>query len=205
MKIQLFLSVISISIAIHQAAPIQTKQSDLKCMLKQDLLSCELASNATKIECQASSNIVSLGSTNFNVFGIGKPSQAEFDTTDASQMSFFMYPRTLDESVYLNHTMLLNGKFYQLQLFFSLEKTGFGIRVTDKACYEKLISLIKEINFFFIVQLEKDLNSHQENVELIGEALIETQNSIKRHNIAAQYVGYGFFGGYGWGGLYRSW
>ena len=201
MKILLSLVILSISLTVHQCLPTTTTQFGLKCGLSQSKLKCEnVGVIGHEVECDSVNNISGLSSTSLNLFGIGAL-PAGYDLKGTTPLSLFLYPRTLDDLVYLDHTIQLNGKSVDLTLYHGLTDIGSGIRVTDSICYAKLLGLIDEVQKLGVksVKLQSNLIGDSHDLVLVGEVMMENQILHKR-----QY-GWGGYGGYGGWGRYGGW
>jgi len=143
---------------------------------------CRGVSHDSVVECPAIFEWEGVNS--FSLFGLGF----------AEAGRYFLYPRSLDNSTYLNHTLLTEGGVRDLFLYFGDKMVEFGFRVTDLSCFERLVSLIK------ISSVEHDCSVVGGlTVPMIGEALIINTEVTKRWGFG---YGYGMgLGGWGYGGL----
>lgn len=179
-----FLSFIifSVLISVYQFLSV-TPKIGLKCGFSNRKINCENLLSGNKLECDSVSNISGLSSTFFNIFGIGTlPNGYHSSVKATSSVSLFLYPRTLDPLVYLNHTIELNGKRVNLSLYNDLTNTGSGIRITDSLCYAKLLDLVDQVQKLgtHTVKVKANLFGETYDLVLVGEVTIGNQGLWKR-------------------------
>ena len=201
----LSLVILSISLAVHHSLPTIT-HFGLKCGFSQSKIKCEnVAVTGHEVECEAVNNISGLSSLSANLLGIGTlPKEYDPKLVGTTPISVFLYPRALDDLVYLDHTIQLNGKSVDLTLYHGLTNTGSGIRVTDAVCYAKLLGLINQVQKTGVknVKLQASLIGDAHELTLVGEVAVENQILHKRQY---GYGGWGGYGGYGGWGRYGGW
>lgn len=194
MNIYLSFAILIISIAVHQSVSTTTTEKyGLKCVLVENKIKCEnVGVEGQEVECDSVSNMA--GSDTSQIFGIGTLPNGYNPLEQGTQLvSLFLYPRTLDTFVYLDHIVQLHGKSVNLTLYNDMTNTGIGIRVTDTVCYIKLLGLIDQVQKSGVqnVKVQASLigDAHQE--KLVGEIAFENQKVQKRQ--------------WGWGGWGRPW
>ena len=111
----------------------------------------------------------------FTIFGISKVGNGEFDKLDESR--YWLYPRKLDNSTYVDRTIMVNGVAKDLVLYWSEKFTNYGVRVTDLVCYLKLVKLLNTGTLNHVVRIE----SLVKTVSLFGEVVIGDRTSVKRY------------------------
>jgi len=157
---------------------------------------CRGVSHDSVVECPAIFEWEGVNS--FSLFGLGF----------AEAGRYFLYPRSLDNSTYLNHTLLTEGGVRDLFLYFGDKMVEFGFRVTDLSCFERIVKLISVAPVVHIGELESELVV-KPSVSLIGEVLLVDSQVTKRWlggwglGMGMGLWGMGGFGlgGWGFGGL----
>jgi len=132
------------------------------------------------------------------VFGMGFI--PEFIEVTPENVRFWLYPRSLDNITYVDHTVVVDGVTKNIVLYYGDKMVEHGMRVTDLKCYERMVGLIKGSSSGRSVTLESDLPV-KPVVTMIGEVLVMDKVVSKRWG-----YGYGWglglgYGGWGWGGL----
>ncbi|CAF0937138.1 unnamed protein product [Brachionus calyciflorus] len=214
MKIYFILFLISLSVNLYQSVPGPSSNSSIRCVHSKKKIKCKLQ-NEQRVECNAISNLVGLGSTLFNVFGIGALPK-EYNYSNIENVFYYLYPRSLDELVYFNHSIRLNETSVDLNLFYSVESNvnnpSYGIRVTDKLCFGNLVKILRQVDEVKTVQVKQSLIGNGQQVDLFGEVVIE--NNLKKRDWDDDGYGdfdfdrykyswnrYGYYGGW-YGGYY---
>jgi hypothetical protein len=152
------------------------------------IFSCRGAAQESVVECPAIFEWE--GEQSFNLFGLG--------FADASR--YWLYPRSLDNSTYLNHSLIVEGVVRDLFLYFGDKRVEYGFRVTEESCFERLVNLIKISSVEHVCSVEGDLA-----VPMIGEVLLVNSEISKRWGFGYGYgmgLGGWGYGGLGYGGLY---
>lgn len=140
------------------------------------------------IECPAVANFSTLDTKKFEVFGISKRSDAE--KTSAELRHYWLYPRSINSTSYLNRSILVEDKWEDFVLYFGDKFTEFGIRVTDAKCYEKIVQLFDETKFEQVVKLDLNHGATTE-VHMFAEAMIFEETMTTR---ARRWIGFNRFG-----------
>jgi hypothetical protein len=169
------------------------------------VLSCKGAVEA--IECPAVCDTAILGEkarSRFNIYGIGMV--AERVEGKMESVRYWLHPRKLDNSSYLNHTVVAdNGKQVDLVVGCGERFVDVaGLRISDCKCYERLVRQFDEAaRQPRMVRVETEPTVVQE-IPLIGEILVLDKHVQKRWLWG---YGWGGLGGWGWGGwpLYGGW
>ncbi|CAF0750639.1 unnamed protein product [Brachionus calyciflorus] len=194
MKINFTLILISLSVSKYHSVSVPSSIGGLRCVYSKNKVNCE-NHNEQDVECDAISNLDGLGSTLFNVFGIGALPK-EYNYLNIENVFYYLYPRSLDESVYFNHSIRLNETNVDLTLFYSVESnvnnSSYGIRVIDKTCFENLVKLLRQVDDVKTVQVKQSLIGDGKQVDLVGEVIIEN-HAQKRHHYnrwRGKYNGY---------------
>ena len=117
-------------------------------------------------------------------------------------VKYWLYPKVLNASTYVNHTFLLNVTDkapISISLYQSDKFIDFGFRVTDVKCYERLVTFFDAVPIEHVAELESDLVV-KPTVSLLGEVLlIETSKEKRRGGGFGGGFGRGFGGGFGRG------
>ncbi|CAF0858614.1 unnamed protein product [Brachionus calyciflorus] len=212
MKIYSLIILICLSISFSKSIPAPSSISGIRCEHSNNKFKCE-NQNELDVECDANSNLVGLGSTLFNVFGIGALPK-EYNYSNIEKAFFYLYPRSLEESVYFNHSIRLNETSVNLTLFYSLvsNTNNYGIRVTDKVCFENLVQLLRQVNDVKTVQVKQSVIGDGKQVDLVGEVIIENHVQKRQWGYDNNYYydryrygGYGYYGGWRGGYFGRRW
>jgi len=122
------------------------------------------------IECESAVNFGQM-ERNFEFFGI---EQMIVDNMDSTTIKYSLYPRSVESSKWLNHTIWVNDKFVNYSLYFSEEITDYGIRVLDQTCFKDLVTLFQASKYNHEVMLVEDLTYKfsASNVTFLGDILI---------------------------------
>jgi hypothetical protein len=148
-----------------------------------------------EVECPAIFEVT--GDLEARVFGIGFV--PELTNVKVEQVRYWLYPRSLDNVTYVNHTTTVDGVVRDIVLYYGDKFVEYGIRVTDIKCYQRLVSLVKGSSSGRVVTLESDLPV-KPVVSLIGEVLIYDKEVSKRW-LWGYGWGLGGLGSWGWNGL----
>jgi len=145
------------------------------------------------VECPASMDLPK--DVKVEVFGMRRhPVKSMVSKID--ERIFELYPRKLDNSTYLNYTVLVDDKPVELYLFYSDSSSEFsGVRVTDKKCYMRLINVVLSQA---TAEHEVKVEGTELKVDLFGEILNAEKPTNKR------WLGFGWpwlwgMGMWGWG------
>ena len=112
---------------------------------------CKLFINETTLSCVAPKGLVEcpvvFNSTFFNTtaFGLGKLTTMNYTTTPSDKQQFSIFPRSEDNTKWLNSTMMFNSTMYNLALYTTNATATCGIRVVDPACFANLSSIFSTI------------------------------------------------------------
>jgi len=132
----------------------------------------------------------------YKIFGLGVvPGSVDAKT---ELVRYWLYPRTLDNSTYFNHSLIVEGGIRELFLYYGEKFVEYGFRVTDVECFGRLIALIRGCSVEHMIPLESELDV-KAVVPMVGEVLYFDKEVSKRW-----LYGYGFglgYGGWGYGGL----
>lgn len=169
-------------------------ENTTQCMFNSEkrLLSCRGLSGI--VDCEAFGEMERLGDRRFNVFGIGEVRGLE--DADDVERRFWLFPRSLDNTTYLNYTIRVGEEDVPLYLYFGEEARETGIRVTELKCYTRLISLLDLITEKHVPVIEGE---ERRECGLIGEILIVDKELTKKW-WGWGYGGYGLWGWPYWGG-----
>ena len=132
----------------------------------------------------------------YKIFGLGIV--PEFVKAKTESVRYWLYPRSLENSTYFNHTLIVDGGNRNVVLYYCEKFIEYGFRVTDVKCFDRLISLIRGSSVERMVPVLGD-SGVKTTLPLIGEVLVYDKEVSKRW-----LYGYGFglgYGGWGYGGL----
>jgi len=146
------------------------------------------------VECPASMDLPK--DVKVEVFGMRRhPVKSMVAKID--ERVFELYPRKLDNSTYLNYTVLVEGKPVELYLYYadSTSETMSGVRVSDKKCFVRLVNVVLSQA---TTEHEVKVEGTELKVDLFGEVL----NAEKPNN--KRWLGFGWpwlwgMGMWGWG------
>jgi len=102
-------------------------------------------------------------------FGIERLNSSRVYSDD---LFYRLFPRKLDDSAYVNDQWLEQGKEFRYALYYAAKNSWWGLRVTDKVCFERLFDLFRESVRNEEVFLESDLKE-KPRVNLFGELLLQ--------------------------------
>jgi hypothetical protein len=100
----------------------------------------------------------------FELFGLAEESSVE--KAETQYVYYNLYPRKADNSAWCNHTFKVDDKDVRLALFHSWTYKYYGFRVTDFACYERIVGLFKNATH------DEEVTVGDKKVSLFGEILI---------------------------------
>jgi len=168
-----------------------------QCIYKEDvkIFSCRGVQGI--VECPVVYDVTGLGaaSKKMDVFGLGFNT---LDTIKPEFTKFWMYPRSMDNTTYENHTVMGTDKQIDLVLYYAEKFIDYGFRVTDLKCYTSLVSMFRFSNDTHMVPVESDLLVRP-MIPLFSEVMIIDKEMHKRF-IGGRGFGGGFgrgFGGFG--------
>jgi len=159
------------------------------------------------IECPAICDTSILGekhSNKYSVFGVGMQSEGARVEGRVETIRYWLYPRKLDNSSYLNHSVVAdNGRVVDIVVGCGERFVDVaGLRISDCRCYERLVRMFDEAaRLPHMARLETEPTIVQE-IPLIGEVLVLDKHVQKRWLWG---YGWGGLGGWGWGGLGLGW
>jgi hypothetical protein len=137
-----------------------------------------------------------LGSLKFPVFGIRRDVELS-ERTPIEDSVFELFPRKIDNTTYMNSTMVVEGKPVEILLYWNEKAIHAGYRVTEVKCYRRLIEKVfVPSTLRQLVKLENG-----EEIHLFGEVLFADKPQQKRWlGFGFPFFGAGLFGwGLGWG------
>jgi len=131
----------------------------------------------TIIQCDASMHFdFNTTTTRFDFFGI----EAAFPTPSSvgipHDFSFNLYPRTQDNTLWLNHSILVDHQFYNFSLFHTSTTHTCGIQVLDFDCFSDLVTFFTTSTFNYVIPLHTNevFGFGEGNVTVLGDILIAT-------------------------------
>ncbi|CAF0784631.1 unnamed protein product [Brachionus calyciflorus] len=138
-------------------------QSRINCnfTISEKKLRCSGPSNV--IECEGIQNLENVDN-NFQYFAIEKLSiHSKIDKIS-------LYPRTLGISNWLNTTLWSNDRFVTFSLYESDSIMDYGIKITQKNCFDNLIEFYKLSNFTTSINLIKNdmYKFKKDTIQIIG-------------------------------------
>ena len=171
-------------------------QNITQCMYKLVEKEIDCRGVGGEVECPAVFEWPASGVPAFRVFGLGII--PEFVDAKIELVSYWLYPRSLNNITYVNHTFSVEGAVRDIFLYYGEKFVEYGFRVTDAKCFGRLIGLIRGSSVEHKVPVLGDSGVKTE-VPMIGEVLVYDKEVSKRW-----LYGYGFglgLGGWGYGGL----
>jgi len=153
-----------------------------QCVYKPDLKIIGCRGLTGDLECPAILDIK--GESIYKVFGLGFV--PELTNVKSDLVRYWLFPRSLDNITYVNHTITVDGGVRDLFLYYGDRFVEYGLRVTDIRCFERLVALIRT-------------SVGTVGTSLFGEVLVFDKEVSKRW-----LWGYGWglgYGGWGYGGL----
>ena len=154
-----------------------------------------------EVECPAVCESKGVQQHLYKIFGLGYV--PELDDVKAELVRYWLYPRSLDNMTYYNHSIITESGVRDIFLYYGDKFVEYGLRVTDLKCYERIVGLIKVSSVEHVVTLDSELEI-KPTVPLVGEILVFDKEVSKRW-----LYGYGWglglnrwgYGGLGYGGL----
>ena len=130
------------------------------------ILSC--TSRNYLIECETFSNIQE---PKFEFFGIGK----QVLDLETSSPRYWLYPRTINNKKWLNHTLFINDAFRNYSLYFSNTTLGYGFRISDRSCFNDLMELIGSTDYEHTIVLDENAEYRfkYEKIVNVGDILVQ--------------------------------
>jgi len=168
---------------------------------------CVYRSEIRMLGCRGLTGVVECGvlgtlPQGFEVFGLGRETVEGVLPVESTR--YWLYPRELNETTYLNHVVEVQNVTHNVSLFHleSFNET-FGLRVPDVKCWTRLVDLFNASVGTQVVRVEE----MSTEVPLFGEVLVLDRQTKKR------FLGFGLglgglglgLGGFGFGGLGFGW
>lgn len=230
MKVVIFFALVAACCAAAIEKPVELINPELiatekingsQCIYRPELKTMTCRGSLGLIECPAASNFSLLDTQKFQVFGIAKiflDDSEKLTTVEKSSAlrRFWLYPRSLNSSTYLNRSIFVEDKWEDFELYYGENCTAYGIRITDLKCYERLVELFEQTKFEQVAKLgtglddlEVDSNATAiianatttsgDEIRVFGETLLVEQSAQKR-GFGRGFGGFGRgFGGFGRG------
>jgi len=147
---------------------------------EKSLLACQGPSGG--IECEVIANFTGLGDKkDFELYGIGNLWKVQKDVP-VEKARFNLYPRLLNNTAWLNHTVAVENRSISLNLFHSPSYNSkfFGYRVVDLKCYERFVKLFHSVPAvnYENVTIVNAFNGPAFNVSLFGEILVQKPTKV---------------------------
>ena len=171
-------------------------QNITQCMYKLVEKEIDCRGVGGEVECPAVFEWPASGVPAFRVFGLGII--PEFVDAKIELVRYWLYPRSLNNITYVNHTFVLDGAARVVFLYYGEKFVEYGFRVTDAKCFGRLFGLIRGSSVEHKVPV-LGASGVKTEVPMIGEVLVYDKEVSKRW-----LYGYGFglgLGGWGYGGL----
>lgn len=111
------------------------------------------------------------------------------DHSDQESIKYFLYPRNLEKRNFLNYSIQYNDNSVALFLYYSNAQDEYGLRISEKECFQRLVDLFKSSDHFH----NATINGTDSNVELIGEVLYLDKFLMKRWYSFYYYPYYSWF------------
>ena len=105
------------------------------------------------IECPAVANFTGLP-VNLTTFALGRIATLNYTATELHAHKFWLYPRSIDTTKWLNRTLIVNNTTVDITFYHSGVSTNtLGIHVIDHACFLDLATLFTTIEIEDIVPI----------------------------------------------------
>lgn len=141
---------------------------------EKNILSC--TGRTGVVECGVTSNFTGLGDEyKFELFGLGCDKTMGTDLSEEFYR-YSLYPRSVDNKVWYNSTMNVEGTDVTMALFHSFTYNYYGYRVNELSCFERFNSLFKDANKDEVVSITGVTPAI--TVPLFGEILTETKRVV---------------------------
>jgi hypothetical protein len=116
------------------------------------MISCRSPSSV--IECPISVNMSVFKEQNYDFFGLSRISSMNYSMLEPERHQYYMYPRSEDNSRWLNRSQpLANGRSNE-DLAFCYSNRCNGVRVTDLDCFADLSNLFSSCIQRLIVPID---------------------------------------------------
>jgi len=152
-------------------------QNITQCMYKLVEKEIDCRGVGGEVECPAVFEWPASGVPAFRVFGLGII--PEFVDAKIELVRYWLYPRSLNNITYVNHTFVLDGAARDVFLYYGEKFVEYGFRVTDAKCFGRLIGLIRGSSVEHMIPLESDLTV-KPVVPMIGEVMVLDKDVSKR-------------------------
>jgi len=151
---------------------------------------CIFSPESKTIACRGSNGLVECGAAleilaanvSAEVFGLRRHPIKSF-VSAIDERVFELYPRKLDNTTYLNYTLIVDDKPVELYLYFGETQTRAGLRVTEKKCFKRLVNVVLSQA---TAEHEVKVDGTELSVDLFGEVLNAEKPASKR------WLGFGF-------------
>ena len=98
---------------------------------------------------------------NYRQFSLGKVDTTDYASLDRAHLSFSLYPRNLEDTLWLDQ-IIFNNKFdKQMALFHLKSMPYYGFRVIRLDCHSRLVSIFAKSTYEEVIQVgysNKDVN-----------------------------------------------
>lgn len=195
--------IIGLSYSLPTEASSENTDIPLNCTFSEKLLRCEYRTEI--VECDAVSSILNLTVLPIQVFGLSAINNT--DVSDVELIRIALFPRLLDLHLYFQNSIVVNSEIVNMSLYYSLSDSDIGIRVTDKACFSRMLNLVKNVKELHKVIVQQNLVGDGQEVKLLGLLSVRTPNSrfvrqffgsgYRKSWGSSQSSSFGGFGGYG--------
>ena len=175
-KVALFVVLFGVAMAATEELrwdKIPVAVNSTQCIYRIDagLLSCRGGPKEEVIECPAVVESKGLGSRRFEVFGLRRMEKV---AEKIESTLYYLYPREMENTTYLDRVLEVEGKKIELCLYYSEKSDRVGLRVTDLKCYERLVSDVYERS-----SINHEVTVGEEKVSLFGEILVADKPAHK--------------------------
>jgi hypothetical protein len=114
----------------------------------------------------------------YHIFGIGFI--PELKNIKSEFVRFWLYPRSIDNIRFFNHSLIIEGELANLFLYYSdVKMVENGFRVTDLSCFARLIRLFKISSVERMCELDSPMTP-KPKVLMFGEVLVQDNIVSKR-------------------------
>lgn len=195
LKLALFLALVSVAFAADELVwdKIPGAANSSQCIYRVDTrqISCR-GPREVVVECPAVLETAALGQRRYEVFGLCRV-EGEVADLKAESRRYWLYPREIDNTTYLDRRVEVDGKSVELYLYYGEKTSETGLRVTDLKCYERLVEL------YTSSVINHEVKVLDRTVSLFGEILVADKPAHKRWLGWLSPWSWGWGWGLGWG------
>ena len=106
---------------------------------------------------------------NYKLFSLGKVISFDYTSLEKNQFTFNLYPRNLENTSWLNHTIFNNKFDKQMSLFHLNTLPYYGLRVIKFECFSRLVDLFVNTTYEEIIRV----GYSSKDAKVLGTIVVE--------------------------------